>query len=105
MKPWAWIMPVVLCLVVLVLPGCATYTPPPDSMSGGGSPDGDLATEIYSRLSDDSMTGRYTFGVTVQGGVVTVQGAVPDEPTRTRILGIIRATPGVQSVVDRLYRI
>ena len=94
---------IALCIAACVLAGCATYDPPP-AMVGTSSADQQLANDVTSRLSEDSVTGRYTYGVTTQNGVVTIQGAAPDETTRKRILGIVGGTPGVQGVVDRLYR-
>lgn len=66
--------------------------------------DRQLAADALNRLRDDPLTGRLTFGTSCQNGIVTVEGAVPDEAMRTRALGIVRSTPGVQDVVDRLSR-
>jgi osmotically-inducible protein OsmY len=81
--------------------GCATNEP---AVQEAPSSDVQIAREAMNRLANDSVAGRYTFGVTVQNGVATVTGAVPDETFRLRVLGIVRGTPGVVEVVDRLYR-
>ncbi len=81
--------------------GCATYAPPESQAAG---PDAQIAREAMNRLADDSMTGRYTFTVTVRDGIATVEGAVPDEAFRLRVLGIVGGTPGVRQVLDGLYR-
>ena len=53
-------------------------------------------------------TGRDLLGgvvlVAVQDGVVTLEGAVPNEPVRLRALGVARGADGVKDVVDKLYR-
>lgn len=66
--------------------------------------DRQLARDVLNRLLDDSITGSLMFGVNAQNGMVTVDGAVPDETIRTRALGIVRSTPGVRGVIDRLSR-
>ena len=52
-------------------------------------------------------TGRDLLGgvvlVAVQDGVVTLEGAVPNEPVRLRALGVARGADGVKDVVDKLY--
>jgi len=87
----------------LGLTGCSTYTPPP-SMDSTSQADVDLANEVMNRLDDDTLAGQFTFGISANEGIITVQGAIPDENMRTRVLGIIRGTPGVQGVIDKLYR-
>lgn len=91
----------VLIGMAVSIVGCATYEPVAQQAP---STDAQIAREAMNRLANDSVTGRYTFGVTVQNGIATVEGAVPDETFRLRVIGIVRGTPGVVQVVDRLYR-
>lgn len=83
------------------LVGCATYAPPSQETS---TSDAQIAREAMNRLAADSVAGRYTFTVTVRNGVATVEGSVPDEAFRLRVLGIVGGTPGVTQVLDGLYR-
>lgn len=98
MMTWA----MVSLTVIMGLTGCATHEP--TLTQEVSSRDALIAREAIDRLNADSVTGRYAFNVIVQNGVATVEGAVPDESFRLRVLGIVRATKGVQQVVDRLYR-
>lgn len=103
MKPSTVALLITAFLAAGFLAGCTTYTPPP-SYGATSNADSQLVQDVVGRLSEDGIAERYTFGVTAGGGIVTVQGAIPDEVTRQRVLGIIKGTPGVQGVVDRLYR-
>jgi osmotically-inducible protein OsmY len=62
----------------------------------------DLSSAVVDRLRYDPVTTRYTFGVTSDGGEVTLTGYVPDHSARLRAVAIARGTPGVESVEDRL---
>lgn len=103
MKPSIMALLIAAFLTAGLFTGCATYTPPP--ISAAIDADTQLVKDVVGRLSEDGVTERYTFGVTAQGGIVTVQGAVRDELTRQRVLAIVKGTPGVQGVVDRMYRL
>lgn len=103
MKPSMIVLLIAAFLTAGLFTGCATYTPPP--ASGATDSDTQLVKDVVGRLANDDVAERFTFGVTAQGGVVTVQGAIPDELTRQRVLAVVRGTPGVQGVVDRMYRL
>ena len=85
--------------LVALLAGCMT----PDQQAQPPS-DRQIARDVTSRLSADPVTAKQTFGVAVQDGVVTLEGAVPNEPVRLRALGVARGADGVKDVVDKLYR-
>lgn len=77
--------------------GCA-------SMDSGaaGADTGDLRAMVLQRLAIDPVTRADVFGVEVQGDRVTLRGTVRNETGRLRALGLVRGTPGVASVDDRL---
>lgn len=66
--------------------------------------DKDIVHEVVDRLRSDSITGNYAFGVTSEDGVVTLRGSVSDQNARLRAVGIVRSTPGVKGVIDKLFR-
>lgn len=78
--------------------GCAT-SPGTAALS-----DEEIAADVRARLREDSVTGRYGWGVAVEDGVVTLYGAVPDEMVRRRAVGVAVSTPGVVRVVDEVRR-
>jgi len=61
-----------------------------------------LADEVRARLASDDITGSLLLGVSVENGVIVLRGAVPDQITRARAVGIALSTPGVAQVEDRL---
>lgn len=78
--------------------GCATM---PDS---GSLSDEDIADEVRNRLEEDSVSRLYSFGVTVENGVVTIQGSVPaQDALRARIVSVAASAPGVERVEEDLY--
>lgn len=81
-----------------LLVSCAVL--PPSDVSGDNA---ELIQAIHQRLASDPVAARYPVGFLVRDGVVTLEGSVPDRPTRMRILAVVRSTPGVREVVDRLY--
>ncbi len=86
-----------------LLAGCPSMTPAPNP-AVQNLDDRQIANDINFRLREDSWTKVMTFGVAVENGIATIQGSVPDEVTRARVLGIVRSTPGVTEVVDKIYR-
>jgi osmotically-inducible protein OsmY len=87
-----------------LLVGCSTafheMTEEPVSSSG----DRELVTQITSRLEYDAVTAGNTYGVSARDGAVTLSGSVHDEAVRSRALAIVRETPGVTEVIDKLQR-
>lgn len=92
----------VLAVSLSLLAGCATTTP--YDAGAPASADDQLAADIVNRLATDAVTRSCNFGVTVEGGVATIEGAVPTETVRARAIGVVRSTEGVVNVVDKLTR-
>lgn len=103
MKRNAWIRSLSLTFALFLasaagfLTGCASQEP-----GGAWAKADDVVTTVTDRLRADPLTARFSFAVSSEGGVVTLDGYVPDAGTRARALAIARGTPGVESVVDRL---
>jgi osmotically-inducible protein OsmY len=47
------------------------------------------------------MVGRCTLSASVESGLATLYGTVPDEATRQRAIGILENTPGIFDVLDQ----
>ena len=96
---------IVLFMLLLAAPtvftGCTTLSNP-DAMQSGSASDEQITNDILQRLQDDTVTGRTTFNVEVQNGVVTVRGVVHNESVKGRALGIARGTQGVVDVIDAI---
>lgn len=99
MKQHVWILAVLAALFMTA--GCTTL---PGSSFMGTTADQQLARDVQMRLANDPVTSEFTFGVTAAAGVVTLEGVVPTETLRVRIIGIARGTEGVMDVVDKLQR-
>ena len=63
--------------------------------------DAGITALANSRLNNDFVVGRATLSASVENGMATLYGAVPDEATRQRALQILRGTEGVFDVIDR----
>jgi osmotically-inducible protein OsmY len=77
----------------------------PEQGSAAGAPpsaDGTLETSIRQQLSSDTRLAGAGIEVTVKDGVVLVQGTVPDQASKQRVLTMVRQAEGVAQVVDRL---
>lgn len=85
--------------IVTIGSGCARF-PAPEREEA--SADADLAQQIQRQLRQDPAIADQPFGISVRGGVVVLHGTVKNEMLRSRILSIVRSTPGVLQVVDRL---
>lgn len=70
----------------------------------GGSSDARVAELAMRGLYQDSMTASATLQVTVENGLATLYGVVPNEVTRQRALQILSGTEGVYDVLDRTRR-
>lgn len=66
------------------------------------SADSSLETSIRQQLSSDTRLASTEVEVTVKDGVVLVQGMVPDQASKQRVLTMVRRADGVAQVVDRL---
>jgi hypothetical protein len=61
-----------------------------------------LQDRIFVRLAERAWAGK-DFDITADdSGTVTISGTVPSDHARQRVLRIVRTTPGVQDVNDRL---
>lgn len=77
--------------------GCASLDEPAPDLS-----EGDLQSAVVQRLAMDPMTREGLYGVEVVDAQVTIRGTVHSETERMRVLSLVRGTPGVESVSDRL---
>lgn len=88
-------------LVLFIFSGCA-------GLSGADwehpTSDDDIAALASSRLNNDAMIARATLSVSVDNGMATLYGTVPDQVTRQRALQILEGTPGIFDVMDRTRR-
>jgi hypothetical protein len=104
-SPARWVAVLLLAAVPLFitgLSGCATGDDTSfESLLGD---DDQLASEIMDRIQDDPITSRQGLGVRVNKGKATLYGAVPSEQIRARAVSIVRNTPGVTDVDDRIQR-
>jgi len=71
--------------------------------SGSGHRDAAITESIRSTMESDPIVHGRDLFVTTRAGIVTLEGAVPDEFARLRALDIVRQTTGVVQVVDRLW--
>jgi hyperosmotically inducible protein len=70
--------------------------------SGAGRRDAAITESIRSTMENDPIVHAPDLSITTRAGVVTLEGDVPDEFARLRAIEIVRQTPGVVQVVDRL---
>lgn len=73
-------------------------------LSQGSASDTDLAADVQDRLLADGVTRRTPIGISVQDGIVTLTGVMPNPGERARTISVVEGTPGVKSVVDQLRR-
>ena len=90
-------------VLATVLCGCSSTGAAPETAVAAPE-DRQIEKDVLNRLLRDPVTGGSTFGISVQAGVVTLQGSVASETVRVRALSIVRGAPNVKDVVDRLYR-
>ena len=94
---------IVAAMLLIAICGCVAPSGyPPHYRPGGRDDMVALADEVRARLASDDITGSLPLGVSVEDGVIVLRGAVPDEITRARAVGIALSTPGVAQVEDRL---
>ena len=82
--------------------GCAALEG--QDLSADPTSDEGITAVASSRLNDDMMVGRATLGVSVDNGLATLYGSVPDEATRQRAIQILKGTPGIFDVVDQTHK-
>ena len=91
-----------IAAALLVLSGCAALQG--QDISNNPVSDEGIASIANSRLNDDSMTARATLSVTVENGLATLYGTVPDEAVRQRAIQILAGTDGIFDVLDRTHK-
>ena len=67
-----------------------------------GPDDWDLAGRVRAALLTDPELSRHNLIVVVRGGVVELDGPVPSNSLRERVLQVVRSVPGVKQLRDRL---
>lgn len=67
-----------------------------------GPDDWDLAGRVRAALFADPELSRHNLIVVVRGGVVELDGPVPSNSLRERVLQVVRSVPGVKQLRDRL---
>ncbi len=100
---------IIVCLLGLLaggVSGCAALTDSANRRASADMSERDLrvSQDVLNRLQDDNVTGHLSIGVESRDGVVTLYGSVPDDVTRLRVISVVRGTPGVVSINDRLMR-
>ena len=70
--------------------------------SGAGRRDAAITQRVRSVMESDPIVQSPDLSITTRAGVVTLEGEVPDEFAHLRAVEIVRQTPGVVQVVDRL---
>lgn len=89
-----------LCQVVV---GCAQRAPSADAATSSSTLD-DLDSRVYQRLATDPVTARMRLSVVSSDGIVTLSGRVESPSERLRAVSVVRGTPGVRAVIDKLRR-
>jgi osmotically-inducible protein OsmY len=72
------------------------------SQVGLTATDATLFRSVQRRILDDPELDDLAVAVQASKGVITLQGAVPDEDARARAEEVARATPGVLNVENRV---
>ena len=67
-----------------------------------GSADTSLRDEIAHRIVAEGGEGAHDIAVTVNEGIVTLEGPVPERVTKEMLEAIVEAVPGVRGVDNRL---
>jgi hyperosmotically inducible protein len=81
--------------------GCASAAGAPSEPL---ATDAALAARVRTGLLADPLVGSLAIAVEAHDGIVTLAGNVPDASAARRVLDIVRGTPGVLGIVDRLAR-
>lgn len=89
----------IFAAALFALAGCAALEG--QDISAEPTTDEGIAAVANSRLNDDTLVGRATLNASVENGMATLYGAVPDEATRQRAIQILKGTPGIFDVVDQ----
>jgi osmotically-inducible protein OsmY len=84
---------------VLMVVSCSTT----NRFSSGAEADPDraLRDSVVQRLQEDPVTEAIPVSIEARSGMVTVRGRIDEAAIRGRVLGTVKATQGVASVIDR----
>lgn len=93
----------IIALAALWCAGCASTGYDYGADVDVSPEDHQLTLNVLNRLKDDQETARHMISATSRDGVVTLYGRVPDAMTRRRVLAVVRSTPGVYDIDDRMY--
>jgi osmotically-inducible protein OsmY len=80
----------------------AATTAPAAAPAPAASQDDALVKAVQTRLAADKQAAAGAVEVTAKDGVILVDGMVPTAAAKQRILTIVRQTPNVVQVIDRL---
>ena len=76
--------------------------PSPAAPAAAAAPDTSAESRIRQQLSTDARLKGHQIDVSVKAGVALIQGTVPDQASKQRVLTIVRQSEGVVQVVDRI---
>ncbi len=93
----------IIALAALLWVGCGTTGYEYGTGVDVSPEDHQLTLNVLNRLKDDLEASRHMISATTRDGVVTLYGTVPDAMTRRRVLAVVRSTPGVYDIDDRMY--
>ena len=97
------LFPLLLVAAALfALSGCAALQG--EDLSNDPVSDEGIASIANSRLDSDPMTAHAMLSVSVDTGLATLYGTVPDEATRQRAIQILKGTDGIFEVLDNTQR-
>lgn len=102
MKSALWVL--IVIVLGLLLNGCAVPGGNrADSGAGGiqedAPSDSELASAVETALQQDEKLSAAEIGVTVDQGVVTLSGSVPNAPAFNRAISVARRVTGVKYVI------
>lgn len=92
------LLSILAAAALLALSGCAAWEG--QDFSVDPTSDEGITAIANSRLNEDSMTARATLSASVENGLATLYGSVPDQATRQRAIQILTGTPGIFDVLD-----
>ena len=92
----------IVFLLCQITVGCAQREPA--TPSANTQAENKLEKQILQRLSTDPITSKLKFRIDLDDGVVTLMGRADSAEVRLRAISVVRSTPGVRAVIDKIYR-